>query len=201
MSTTIGNQRITAMSDGFDAPATASPTVVRRRGVTSWLVQDSPYIIMLLLALVGMVGRLPVNYWVILMPVFCIICIVAGWRQFETREGRLQLIVSMVLSWAALILAIFLMYDRSFTGVLGTNATTLALTTLLALGTFVAGVNTRVWRISAVGLLLFIAIPAMGWVDQNGLLLVAATLAVIAVGGVTWWLGQWHANRRAAREL
>jgi hypothetical protein len=53
---------------------------------------------MLLLALVGVAFHLSASYWVILTPAFGIICVVAGWRHFETREGRLQLAYTQALS-------------------------------------------------------------------------------------------------------
>ncbi len=62
--------------------------------------------------------------------------------------------------------------------------------TLLALGTFTAGLQARVWRICAVGGILFLAVVAMGWIEQSILLLVAAVVVIVAVGGLTWWVDQ-----------
>jgi predicted membrane metal-binding protein len=62
--------------------------------------------------------------------------------------------------------------------------------TLLALGTFMAGLQARVWRISALGAVLFLIVPTIGWLEQSIMFLVAASLVVIAIGGLTWWLGQ-----------
>jgi hypothetical protein len=45
------------------------------------------------------------------------------------------------LSWCAVLLAIYLLYDRGVQGVLNANANSLAMMILLALGTFVAGVQ------------------------------------------------------------
>jgi uncharacterized membrane protein HdeD (DUF308 family) len=117
----------------------------QRSGLRSWLFEDSPYIAMLLLALVGVVLRLPVAYWVILTPVFGIICVVAGWRQFDNREARMQLVYTQALGWLALIVAIYVLYNDGVQGVLSENATSLAMITLLALGTFMAGLLARVW--------------------------------------------------------
>jgi hypothetical protein len=61
---------------------------------------------------------------------------------------------------------------------------------LLALGTFVAGVQAKVWRICAVGAALFLAVPGLGWLDQSPLLLTGATLVIIALGGLAWWITQ-----------
>jgi len=154
----------------------------------SWLLQDSPYIAMLLLALAGVIFRLPVAYWVVLAPLFGVICVVVGWRRFETREARLELLSTQALSWFALILAIYALYSYGVQGVLNTIATPLVMLTMLALGTFVAGVQVRVWRISAVGAVLFLAVPGIGWLKQSAPLLAIATLAIIAIGGLTWWV-------------
>jgi hypothetical protein len=176
----------------LDADLTTEPHT--RSALVNWLLDDSPYIVMLVLTLIGIVLRLPVGYWVIMAPVFGVISIVAGWRNFETREGRLQLVYTQALSWLALILAIYVLANNSVQTVLSENATSLAMMTLLALGTFVAGLQARVWRICAVGGLLFLAVPGMGWLEHSAVLLVIATLVVIAIGGLIWWVDQ---QRRA----
>ena len=170
----------------------------RRSIFVRWLLHDSPYITMLLLALVGVIFRLPVSYWFILTPVFGIISVATGWRHFVTRNARLELVCKLALSWSALLLAIYLLYDRGVQGVLNANANSLAMMILLALGTFVAGVQASVWRICAVGGVLFLAVPGLGWLDQSPLLLTAATLVIIAFGGLAWWVNQLGGPGRGA---
>jgi hypothetical protein len=80
-------------------------------------------------------------------------------------------------------------------GVVNDNATSLALLILLALGTFVAGVHARVWRICLVGLFLALSVPAVAWIQDSAMLLMVGTLMVVAVGGAFWWL--WRYERRA----
>jgi hypothetical protein len=190
MSRSLNVARTEEFQDARDPGDEALAAPPRQLGLRSWLVEDSPYIAMLLLALVGVVLSLPVSYWVILTPVFGVICVVAGWRQFDTREARMQLVYTQALAWLALIVAIYVLYNDGVQGVLNANSTALAMITLLALGTFMAGLLARVWRICAVGAILFVAVPAIGWLDQSVVLLMFATIAVIAVGGVTWWVGQ-----------
>ena len=168
-------------------PIVAPP---RRSAFISWLVQNSPFITMLLLALIGVTFRMSVGYWMLLTPVFAVICVIAGWRHVETREARMRLVYAQALDWFAFILAIYVLHNNGVGGVLNANASALALMTLLALGTFVAGVQARVWQICAVGVALLVAVPGVGWADQSVLLLVAATLALIAIGGLVWWLEQ-----------
>ncbi len=154
-----------------------------------WLLEDSPYIVMLLLAVVGVALREPVSYWLIITPVYGVICIIAGWRHFDTAAAHRELIIVQSLNWIALVVAIFVLYNNGVQGVLNTNASSLAMMTLLALGTFTAGLQARVWRICGLGLLLFIAVPTIGWLDQSIMVLFAAFLAVVAISGAVWWLG------------
>ncbi len=159
-----------------------------------WLVRDSPYIVMLLLALAGVVLRMPVIYWVILMPVFGGISIGEGWRHYAAGADRLRLVYGVALNWCALLLAVYLLYNGGVAGVMNANATSLAMMTLLALGTFTAGVHARAWRMCAVGGLLFLTVPGLGWLDQSPLLIVAVIVAIAALGGATWWLTQWRSG-------
>ncbi len=177
---------------GTELAAQAALPITRRPAALRWLLHDIPYIAMLLLVLVGVVLRLPVIYWVILMPVFGIISIAEGRNHFVTRKERMGFVFRVTLDWCALLLAIYLLYDSGVQGVMNANATSLGMMTLLALGTFVAGVQARVWQICAVGGVLFLSVPGLGWLDQSPLMLTAGTCVIIALGGVGWWVSQWH---------
>jgi hypothetical protein len=161
-----------------------------RASLARWLLADSPYILMLLLPLAGVIFRLPVKYWVGLIPIFCAICIVAGWRRLESRDARLKLVATQTLNWAAFVLAIYLVFSNSVQGLLSPVASSLMMLTLLALGTFVAGLEALVWRLCVVGGILFLAVPAIGWLKQSAALLLLSTLGVIALGGLTWWVSE-----------
>lgn len=152
-----------------------------------WFLRDSPYIAMLALALSGVALRLPVVYWIVLTPVFGVISIVEGWNQFVTRSDRLGLVARLTSIWCALLLAIYLLYNSGVQGVMNANASSLAMTILLALGTFVAGVQARVWQICVIGGVLFVAVPGLGWLDQSPLLLLGVACLIIALGGLVWW--------------
>lgn len=177
--------------DSVNLTHVEAPTQTPPRSVfLKWFLNDIFYIAMLVLALVGVVFRLPVSYWVILMPVFGVITIAEGWKHFPDRKERLGLLYRVALNWCALLLAIYLLSNSGVSGVMNLNATALSMMTLLALGTFVAGVQSRVWQICAVGSVLFLAVPGLGWLDQSPLLLSAATFVIVALGGLAWWLGQ-----------
>jgi hypothetical protein len=169
----------------------ATETVAGLSLLARWLMHDSPYIAMLLLAVTALVLRLPFMYWVILVPVFGVISAAEGWRHFVGRSERLMLVCGLALNWCALLLAILLLFNSGVQGVMNANATSLSMMILLALGTFVSGVQARVWQICAVGGVLFLAVPGLGWLDQSPLLLAAAGFSVVALGGLGWWLSHW----------
>jgi hypothetical protein len=162
--------------------------VAKRSAVVEWFLHDIFYIAMLALALVGVIFRLPVSYWVILIPVFGAITIAEGWSHFADKAERLGLVFRVGLNWCAMLLAIYLLSNSGVSGVMNANATSLSMMTLLALGTFVAGVQARVWQICAVGSVLFLAVPGLGWLDQSPLLITAATALIVALGGLAWWV-------------
>jgi hypothetical protein len=170
-----------------EGPAVNSAT---RTVLMRWLIHDIPYIVMLLLALAGVVMRLPVVYWVILTPVFGAISIIEGWKKTTVKAERFGFVLRVLLDWCALLLAIYLLYSNGVQGVMNTNSSTLGMMLLLALGTFVAGIQSRVWQISAIGVVLFLAVPSVGWLDQSPLLLTTAFVVIVAIGGVTWWVLQ-----------
>jgi hypothetical protein len=169
---------------------TDAPTRLRHSALMRWFLHDMFYIAMLMLALAGVILRLPVSYWVILIPVFGAITIAEGWSHFTDRSDRLGMVYRVGLNWCALLLAIYLLSNDGVKGVMNVNAVSLSMMTLLALGTFVAGVQARVWQICTVGGILFLAVPGLGWLDQSPLLLTAAATVVGALGGVAWWVSQ-----------
>jgi len=177
--------------DSADRLARSGLPVPRRvvsDSLTRRLLDDLPYAAMLSLVLAGVVLRLPVVYWVILIPVFGLISIAEGWSHFASRPERLGLMWRLALDWCAVLLAIYLLYGSGVQGVLNANGTSLAMMTLLALGTFVSGIQARVWKICAVGGILFAVVPGLGWLDQSPLLLTFAGCAIAALSVAAWWI-------------
>jgi hypothetical protein len=67
------------------------------------------------------------------------------------------------------------------------DARALSVLTLLALGTFTAGVHVAAWRICLVGVMLAVGVPAIAWLEQRALLLLFAAVVVLAVTAPFWW--------------
>lgn len=187
---TLGIPPRPVMSEGREQKTDAALPRLSASPVLQWFLHDIPFIAMLVLALLGVVVRMPLSYWAILIPVFSVISIAEGWRHFETRSERLKLLCGVALNWGALLLSIYLLANSGVQGVMNANATSLAMMILLALGTFVAGVQARVWQICAVGGVLFLAVPGLGWLDQSPLLLTAAACLIVGLSGLAWWASQ-----------
>lgn len=166
----------------------------------SGLLRDLPYAAMLALAVGGIVltgfrGLTTHYYWMALAPVYGLACVLSGWREVDKTAEHLRLIVTQALHWLAFLVAMSLMFLPEVRGVVNDNATSLALLILLALGTFVAGVHARVWRICLVGVFLAAAVPAVAWVQDSAMLLAVASVLVVAAGAIFLWL--WRRERSA----
>jgi hypothetical protein len=189
-----------AMSDSLTqtAPIAGEPyvpassdTVRRPSALRRSIAYELPYILMLLLALVGALLHLPIMYWIGLTPFFGIVCIVAGFRNFTTSRDRMHMFFSQILIWCALMVAIYVLYSSGVQGLtFNPNANPLALVTLLALGTFVAGVQARLWQTCAVCVVLFLAVPGIGWINQSLIFLIGISAVIVVLGGVVWALAE-----------
>ena len=80
--------------------------------------------------------------------------------------------------------------------ILSTSATGLAILTLLALGTFTAGVHVLSWQVCLLGVIMALAIPAIAWIENSALIFVLIAGAAGAIAIVFWW--HWHQARTPA---
>ena len=94
-----------------------------------------------------------------------------------------HLIWTQALHWIAVILAMYLVLLVNVKQMMNADASALVVLTLLALGTFTAGIHVAAWRICLVGVVLGLAVPAIAWLEQATLLLllIATVLVAIAV--------------------
>jgi len=152
----------------------------------AFLAREWPYLLVLILALFGVAytsfSNTPLTtYWVVLTPFFGVICVVSRWRDVEGRDQRVRLIWTQALHWGAVLVAMHLMFVADVSRMMNTDASALAALTLLALGAFTAGVHIASWRISLVGIILALGVPAIAWLEQSALLILLAVIVVAAV--------------------
>jgi len=158
----------------------------------AFLAREWPYLLVLILALLGVAytsfARKPITiYWVVLAPFIGLICVVTRWRDAENRERRVRLIWTQALHWIAVLLAMHLMYVADVGRMMNTDASALAALTVLALGTFTAGVHIASWRICLVGIVLALGVPAIAWLEQSALLLFLVAVVLVAIIAPFFW--------------
>src|SRR5262249_24609416 len=103
------------------------------------------------------------------------------------REHRLHLIWTQALHWGAVLVAMHLMFVADVSRMMNADASALATLTVLALGTFTAGVHIAAWRICVVGIVLALGVPAIAWLEQSALLLLLIAIVVVAVIAPFFW--------------
>jgi hypothetical protein len=166
-------------SDGFTFKAPRSKFY-------SFLMRDWPYLLMLALALVG-VARTSigpssmVSYWVVLAPVYGIICVAVQWRDIDGQQARWRLIRTQALHWTAVMIAMYLVFMGSVKRIMNADADALTVLDVLALGTFTAGIHANAWRICVVGAVLGLAIPAIAWLETSTLLILLVLVVLVTV--------------------
>jgi hypothetical protein len=170
----------------------AAPPRLRQR---PFLAQNWLYILMLILAMFGVavtnVARQAMTaYWIALAPVFAAICIYARWRAIDNEEElNWKLVGEEMLHWTAVMVAMYLVFVADVKQMMNADASALMILTILALGTFTAGIHIGVWRISFVGVVLALGVPLIAWIDQVTLLLVLLAAVLITFLGLLFYRG------------
>jgi hypothetical protein len=169
-----------------------NPAPDARPFTRAFLVGEWPYLLVLILAISGVAytsfSKTPITtYWIVLAPFIGLICVVTRWRDAVNREQRLHLIWTQALHWGAVLVAMHLMFVADVSRMMNADASALATLTVLALGTFTAGVHIAAWRICVVGIVLALGVPAIAWLEQSALLfLLIAIVAVVVIAPFFW---------------
>jgi hypothetical protein len=177
-------------------PHTAAP---RGPHVSFW-IRELPFSVVLVLTIGGVAytsfSKHPILiYWEILAPIIGLVCIWYGWPGASDANARLRLIVTQALHWLAFILVMNMVFLPNVQRIFTAGSTGLAIFTLLALGTFTAGVHILSWQVCLLGLIMAFGIPAIAWIENSALLLILVAAAVVGLGAVIWW--HFRERRRA----
>jgi hypothetical protein len=161
---------------------------LRRKG---FLLRQLPYIAVLVLAIAGVaytnISNEPlVGYWEFLVVVMVVVCVVTQWDNAQEGGARFRLILTQALHWIAILVTMNIVLLSGLRTMLPAPATSLVLLTLLALGTFLAGVNFLSLQICFLGLAMALAVPAIAWFKQSALFLTLAAVLLIGIGIIFW---------------
>jgi hypothetical protein len=157
-----------------------------------FLRQQLPYIVALVLAIAGVAytnaSRQPlVGYWEFLALAIGVVSVINKWPEIDGKEARWQLIWTQALHWVAVLVTMNIMLVSGVQQLLPTPATSLVLLTLLALGTFLAGLSLLLPQIALLGLAMAAAVPAISWLKQSVFFFLLGAVLLIGLG-ITFWL-------------
>jgi hypothetical protein len=110
------------------------------------LQRKLPYIAVLTLAVSGVaysnISHQPlVGCWEFLALATGVLCVVTEWENAQDKQARFRLMWTQALHWVAILVTMNIVLLSGVQKMLPASATGLVLLTLLALGTFLAGVN------------------------------------------------------------
>ena len=160
-------------------------------GRLEFLWRQAPYLAALALAVAGVAytnfAHQPLTgYWEFLAVAMAVMCIVTQWEEAPERSSRVRLISTQALHWAAVLVAMNIVVLSRVQSMLPAPALRLMLLTLLALGTFLAGVNFLSLQICFLGLAMGLAVPAIAWLTQSFLFLLLAFILIAGLGVAFW---------------
>jgi hypothetical protein len=164
--------------------------------------RELPFALVLILTLVGVAytsfSKEPITgYWEILAPLIALVCVSAGWEDATDNSARLRLIGTQALHWLAFIVVMNMLLLPSVQRLFNASAVGLAIFTLLALGTFTAGVQVLSWQVCLLGLIMALGVPAIAWIENSALIGVLVFGVAVGIGVVIWW----HLRDRRTRDV
>jgi hypothetical protein len=165
-------------------------------------IRELPFSLVLILTMIGVAyttfSKQPITgYWEILAPLIALVCVGAGWDSATDNSARVRLIATQALHWIAFLVVMNMLLLTSVQRVFSASATGIAIFTLLALGTFTAGVHVLSWQVCLLGLIMALGIPAIAWVENSALIVVLIVGVAAGIAVVIWW----HLHDRRARAV
>jgi hypothetical protein len=179
-------------TDAHALQPASPPAAPRATHRLSFWIKELPFALVLILTTLGVaytsLTRQPlVGFWELLAPLLALVCIGSGWPSANDKTARLILIGSQVLHWLAFVVVMNVLLlpsvQRNFTA----NSTAIAVFTLLALGTFTAGLQVFSWQVCSLGLVMALTVPAIAWIENSALIVAVIFVMMLAVGVAVWW--------------
>jgi hypothetical protein len=180
------------MSGTGTSPQAVSPAPPPASHRLSFWIKELPFALVLILTTLGVAytsfSKQPiVGFWELLAPLIALVCIGSGWPSAADKTARVTLIGSQALHWLAFIVVMNVLLlpsvQRNFTA----NSTAIAVFTLLALGTFTAGLQVFSWQVCSLGLVMALTVPAIAWIENSALIVAVIFVMMLAVGVAVWW--------------
>lgn len=162
-----------------------------RSSMARFVREQFPFIVALVLAIAGVAytnaSRQPlVGYWEFLAAAIGVACVINEWPHVGGKEKRWELVWTQLLHWIAVLVAMNIVLLSGVRQLLSTPAISLVLLTLLALGTFLAGVSLRSLQAAFLGIAMGAAVPAISWLKQSVVFFFLGAVFLIGLGIMLW---------------
>jgi len=182
-------------ADDAGADDAFEPSYHSRKAIL--LLRTLPYIVVLALTVFGVayvaLAQQPLEFfWELVALAAFVLCVTTGWTKLDTRRARVRLAWTQAVHWAAILVAMNILFLPAVRMSLPSTGTGLALLLLLALGTFLAGVQVS-WQICLLGVVMALLVPAIAWLKGSALFIVLGIAAGVGLWSVVW-------RRRGERE-
>ena len=120
------------------------------------------------------------RYWIAMVPVFGGLCLSIEWSQLRGKsQDKWAIVRDQLYHWFAVLVAVLLVSLLSNAGKLNTQDTSIIVLLLLALSTFLAGIQIG-WRLYLIGFFLGVIILMTAYLKDY--LWVLILLGVLAIG-------------------
>lgn len=171
-------------------PDIAEPEAYPRNKISFWR-EELPYIAVLILALLGVaytgISHQTISgFWEFLAITIGVVCVLTEWPNVEDRKARFRLVWTQALHWTTFLVIMNITLLPGFQNMIPAPANSLVLLMLLALGTFLAGVNLLSLKICFLGLAMALLVPAISWLKQAALFLTLTTVLIVGLA-ITFW--------------
>ena len=168
----------------------------------NWLmrlfIDEIGFFIIYLLALIGVAYTVydaskSAWYWELLIPVYCLFCIVIQWPQVGvTLKDRAKTALQQVLHWGAFLGAMQIIFMPEVKILLNDQSTSFVLIMMLILSTFLAGIYLN-WRLCVVAVLLALSEIVLIYFQESAMYVLLLGIAAAAIYGLwLWWRAKAH---------
>lgn len=170
-----------------------------------FLIHDWPYLVMLVLALFGVAytnfaRQTMTGYWITLAPLYGLICVITRWHASDEAKYHFRLILTQSFHWGAVLFAMYLVFVADVKQMMNEMASSLMVLTVLALGTFTAGVHIAALRVCLVGLVLGIGVPAIAWFEESSLFVALVVLVLLGLVALFFVIGRRRTHKSSSIE-
>lgn len=157
-------------------------------------------VIFLILIIMTLIGVAVTNvapkdahgYWLIMTGVFAASAIFSGWRYTDDHKQKAKLVGLQILHWSSTLVAVLVVYAFLHTGQVSFETVSLMIVLVLALSSFLDGLQIG-WHYSVLGVLLAVTAITISYVEEYVWVLLLVAVALLTLSLLFNYLRKSHA--------